>query len=225
MPSTYPADSDVTSLLTSMGAQLPSGFSVTGYAAQAVAEWERRTGYIPFLNTSGVDATRTFDPPGPNQRVMYGTRLMGGGMILDLKAGLYSLTSVTVGVTLDNPTGVLFTLGRDFWLEPVNADVESKPFEFIRFRVQQFGSQHSIQVIGRFGYGATIPQDAWEAIRRLGASLALKDVAEGLKTGLRKASELDVSEEYDPAMVDQLGDAARCYAERILRSYTRTTWL
>src|SRR5580704_1881625 len=101
MPRTaYPTDSDVAALAASV--PLPSGYTFTGMGAAASAEWERRTGYRPFLG-SGVDSTRLFDPPGPNRRTLSGYSLLGGGRILDLESGIYGLTSLSIGVGQDAP--------------------------------------------------------------------------------------------------------------------------
>src|SRR5579872_4286099 len=118
MPKTaYPTDSDVAALAATVA--LPGGYSFAGMAAAAVAEWERRTGYLPFLG-SGSAQSRSFDPPGPNRRTLSGFSLLGGGRLLDLESGLYGLTSVSIGVGPDSP-GTELVNGTDFWPEPLNA--------------------------------------------------------------------------------------------------------
>ena len=213
----YPTDSDVAALAASV--PLPSGYTFTGMAAAAVDEWERRTGYRPFLG-SGSAETRSFDPPGPNRRTLSGYSLLGGGRILDLECGLYGLTSVSIGVGPDAP-GTELMLGTDFWLEPLNADVISVPWQRVRFRAPIFGLESSVAVVGLFGYGAAIPEDAWQAIARLGCALGLQALAEGLRLGAVKWAEENVSESYDAVLIGALGETMRAWAERVLAAYRR----
>ena len=218
MPRTaYPTDSDVAALAASV--PLPSGYTFTGMAAAAVAEWERRTGYRPFLG-SGVNSTRAYDPPGPNRRTLSGYSLLGGGRILDLESGIYGLTSLSIGVGQDAP-GTALVLGTDFWLEPLNADVIGVPWQRVRFRAPIFGLESSVSVVGLFGYGSVIPEDAWQAIARLGCALGLSQLAEGLKVGAVKWAEENVSEAYDPLLIGSLGETMRTWAERVLAGYRR----
>jgi len=198
---------------------LPNGYAFTGMGAAAAAEWERRTGYRPFLG-SGTSQTRAYDPPGPNRRTLSGYSLLGGGRILDLEAGLYGLTSLSIGVGQDAP-GTLLTLGVDFWLEPLNADVIGVPWQRVRFRAPIFGLESSVAVVGLFGYGSVIPEDAWQAIARLGCALGLESLTEGLKLGAVKWAEENVSETYDPLLIQALGETMRAWADRVLAAYRR----
>jgi len=218
MPRTaYPTDSDVAALAASV--PLPSGFAFTGMAAAAAAEWERRTGYRPFLG-SGSGSTRVYDPPGPNRRTLSGYSLLGGGRILDLESGLYGLTSLSIGVGPSAP-GTALTLGTDFWLEPLNADQIGVPWQRVRFRAPIFGLESSVAVTGLFGYGSSVPEDAWQAIARLGCALGLEALVEGLRLGAVKWAEENVSEAYDPTLISGLGDSMRSWAERVLAGYVR----
>lgn len=213
----YPTDSDVAALAASV--PLPSGFTFTGMAAAAVAEWERATGYRPFLG-SGMPETRTYDPPGPNRRTLAGFSLLGGGRLLDLESGIYGLTSVSIGVGPSAP-GTVLTLGTDFWLDPLNADTIGVPWQRIRFRAPTFGLEGSVAVVGLFGYGALVPEDAWQAIARLGCALGLESVAEGLKSGAIRWQEESVSEAKDAHLVSTLGVTLRNSAERTVAAYRR----
>lgn len=215
--STYPADSDVAALAATL--TLPAGYSFTGMAAAAVDEWERRTGYHPFLG-SGASSSRTYDPPGANRRRLGGFGTLGGARVLDLEGGLYALTSVAIAVTVDDP-GLTLTQGTDFWPEPLNAPAIASPWQRLRFRNAVFGPEASVVVTGLFGYGATIPEDAWQAIARLGCALGLAALAEGLKTGAVRWAEETVSEAYDPLLLAQIGAGFRDWAEQVLVGYRR----
>lgn len=215
--SAYPTDSDVAALAASV--PLPSGFAFTGMAEAAVDEWERRTGYRPFLG-SGTVETRMYDPPGPNRRTLSGYSLLGGGRLLDLGSGLYGLTSVSIGVGPDAP-GTPLTLGTDLWLEPLNADLIGVPWQRIRFRAPVFGLESSVAVAGLFGYGATIPEDAWQAIARLGCALGLQAVAEGLRASPTRWSEDAVAESLDGPLLTSLGQAFRTWSNCVIGAYRR----
>ncbi|MHB8637812.1 MAG: hypothetical protein ACYC96_15210 [Fimbriimonadaceae bacterium] len=214
---TYPTDSDVAAFAASV--PLPSGYTFTGMAAAAVAEWERRTGYLPFLG-SGVSTSRSFDPPGPNRRTLSGFSLLGGARILDLQSGLYGLTSVSIGVGPSSP-GTALVSGADFWLEPLNADAMGVPWQRLRFRAPVFGLESSVVVVGSFGYGSVVPDDAWQAIARLGCSLGLAALTEGMKLGAVRWAEENVSEAYDPVLIAAVGETMRAWAERVLAGYRR----
>lgn len=159
-------------------------------AAAAIREWEMATGWIPFLADS-VAVTRYFDPQGPNFRPQVG----GGGYVMDLGTGLISLTSITTGVSATAPGSVL-TLDTDYWLTPYNADELGYPWTGISFLVPQWGTRRSIKVIGRFGYSMTVPDDAWLAIGHKAVTLALPEIASFITGGVRKFTELGVTEEY-----------------------------
>lgn len=161
----YPTDAQIQAFLTSIGYTLPAGFTVSGYAAEASAEWERRTGFVPFL---GQTQTRMYDPAGPNKRLILGYRLRGGSFNLDLNAGLYRVDSLTIGVGVGD-AGTLLTANQDFFMLPAMAPQENSPWTSIRFLIPQFGTDLSIQLTGGYGYGAQIPDDAYKAVLRMGA--------------------------------------------------------
>src|SRR5258708_1585837 len=117
MPHTaYPLDADISALVTNSGVTLPSGFVFTGYADAAQAEFEARTGRIPFLEDAS-DVSRTFDPPGDRPHSDSYVQSFGGQRRLELHAGLLSVTSL-VG------PGRTFVQDTDFRLMPVNATVQ-----------------------------------------------------------------------------------------------------
>ena len=103
--SAYPADSDLSALLTSTGLTVPASLDLQEKCDAAVAEWETRTGWLPYLAASGADgqptvSTRLFDPAQPAGR---GDSRSGRSLFLG--AGLLSLVSLAVGVT-PGPNGV-----------------------------------------------------------------------------------------------------------------------
>ena len=210
MPNAYPVDSDITALINGSGITLPSGYSTSGYAAAAIDEWEKLTGFIPFLNTEGSSA-QTFDPPGvrPNAK-SYGS-LYGGERVMALKGGLVSVASVV-------SSGQTMVLGTDYRLRPGNAAAKGKPFTWIEFAYPIWGLPDSVVVTGVFGYcSGSIPQTAWDAIVRIGAAMVARDVLQGIY-----ASPTDIKEGDEAVQQDSfrdLGQAWEAYSARMVDFY------
>lgn len=223
MPNSYPADSDILAAITGSGAPIPSGFSASGLAAAAIDIWEKSTGYEPFLS-SGVTTMRTYDPPGPNHQKMDGFSLLGGSRMLDLGAGAVSISQVNIGVGPGAP-GTTMTLDEDYWPEPKNAPLENRPFERIRFRSPIFGPEASVQITGVFGFGLTVPDDAWLAIVQLGAATGFDLIMAGLAVSPSEWQEDKVRQAWNPAGMSAGGRLLRQSALRILNSYRRMGWL
>lgn len=171
--SAYPVAGDVWEFLIGAGLMASSGLSeaerfldLDGAAAWARDRFEERTGRLPFLGDTD-DVTLYFDPPGPDSRqgMGYGTSYLGGSRILQLDCGLISLTSLTVGYSID-ASGTQLTEHRDFDLYPLNAAAREKPWEWIEFRVRQWGPPRSIQLVGKRGYrpDGQIPDGAWQCV-------------------------------------------------------------
>lgn len=142
--------------------------------ASAVSEWEKLTGWHPFL-AAQAEVTRTFDPPGPTSTRW---RYEGGGNVLDLGAGFLSVSSVVHGTTD-------YIIGGDsaqVYLLPVDAAAKERPFTDLRFCWPVFGVPQSIQVTGVCGYGAALPEDVWTILLRMAATDLAPELAL-LKTG------------------------------------------
>lgn len=111
----------------------PSGLD--GFAALALDALEQQTGYSPFF-AADSDSERRFDPPGDGN--------------LNLKSGLVSLTSVTIGVTSTNDGSELIQNdGYAVW--PDNAFDCGKAVTRIDFFFAVGGSPRSVVVNGRWG--------------------------------------------------------------------------
>lgn len=148
----------------------------------AADEWSRVTGYKPFL-ADAADVLRKFDPPGPTIRgTRYGYRARGGERFVEFAGtGLVSITSMTTGVDSVS-TGTVRTLGTDFYLYPSEAAAEGIPWTHAEFVLPVWGSQQSVQVLGKWGFSATLPDDAWQAILFM-AAVRLAPQLSSLLTG------------------------------------------
>jgi len=176
------------------------------FAAAAVRQWEEETGWIPFLAETtpaldgGVDETRYFDPPGPNTRGQF----IGGGTDLRLDCGLVVLEDVDIGWSPSTPGTPQFA-GTDFRLWPYNADPLDRPWTELRFKVRQWGQPQSIRLVGRFGYSATVPDNAWLAILHYAVILALPEIASNITGGVLEFQEAGVTERYGAGFLSGSG--------------------
>jgi hypothetical protein len=149
MPAAYPTATDLQTLLVTTGildspATAPlDTLDRAGAIAAAVAEWERQTGYQPFL-AAGVDSSRYYDGP-ESERL-----LLDGGLAANP-------TYVKVG-------GSTYTLNSEYWVKPDNALVKGQPIGWIEFAGVLGPTRRLIEIAGRWGYATTVPDDAWQAI-------------------------------------------------------------
>lgn len=144
---------------------------LSGISAAAVSEWESNTGWRPFLKDS-ANVTRTYDDPE--------------GMLLDLTAGVLTITSVTVG-------GTVMTANTDYYAQPVDAVLNGRPYEWLEFATTlASGIPNNIKIVGRFGFSASVPQDVWFAVLMKAAIMA----THGLATSATAASGPLTSEQY-----------------------------
>ncbi len=181
----YPTGADVQRELTANGLIVanPTGaaqfIDIFGAALKGREMVEEVTGRR-FLATS---QTRTY--PFPKS-----------GRVLQLGADLVGSPTVTI-----NGTGK--TLNTDYVLIPLNADQDGKPFDRIEFAYQYLWTQtypmsnpRPISVMGSFGFGLTIVEDAWRAMLDAACLECVPGIQAALTGGLVKWTEADVTEDY-----------------------------
>lgn len=156
--SQYPTATDIEVLMKSVGAW-PTNSTAQAFASEqasicavgAAAEWERRTGWHPFLKGDD-DEVRTFEQTTPRG-------------VLDLGAGLLELTSITVGTET-------YTEGEQFRLLGLNNSLNQYPFTTVHFKcpINAFYTRpiwdRQITITGKWGFASVIPADAWMAMLR-----------------------------------------------------------
>ncbi len=162
----YPASADLTALLTQAGITL-DGATVDAAIAAGIAAFERD---VDRVMLAGEAETRVFDPPDNGVRLD-----LEGDVLPDDEDG------ITVAYQPLNSDPTTWTEGVDYWLKEYNAVERGRPFVAIETRRRwytplPFALRRSIQVTGLWGYGVTIPDDAWQAILYAGL-LWLIDVA------------------------------------------------
>lgn len=130
--------------------------AATAAINSAVSEFERRTGWDPFLATSSTTEVRTFDAPYHDG-------------YLDLEGGLLTLTSVTV-------SGTAQVLDTNVFLRPSNAVRRGMPYTQLQFPYlghTLYGLPNRIAVTGKWGRVTTLPADVWFAVLRYAQVLTL----------------------------------------------------
>jgi hypothetical protein len=208
----YPTGTDVAALLTASGFTAPDGSDLDPYAIAAARQWERETGWLPFIATDSVE---TCDPPGPAQ-TFYG--IGGGGTVLRLRKGLLSINSVTA------MSGTPFTLGTNLAL------VESAagwPTEAIRFRFPIYGLPGSVTIDGVWGFCQDDPDDpdlavASRAIVRMAAGQWVVDsVQSKFGTAVVSVTDDDQTVKFDVSLLMKAGEAWANQASLYVSQYKR----
>jgi hypothetical protein len=153
----YPSGDDLAAFLSEFGVEVTNTAALDTLAAAGVATFEAAVGRVML---AGEERTDTFDPPTDG--------------LLDLSADLAAPpTSITYQPYTSTPQS--FVIAQDYSLLPQNALARGKPIERIRLsrawcQPYGFGQVDSIAVTGLWGYGLTIPDDAWLAMLSAGAS-------------------------------------------------------
>jgi hypothetical protein len=156
----YPSVTDVEARLTDMGITHPADATTQALINAAIRTWENKTGYHPFLNASSTLSTKYFpicngliDFTGPGGFFTNPTVLNVGGY--------WDGDAVYTG-------GSDIVRMRDIVLKPDNALDLGRPYTYaILTGYRYWGSDDRtpyVKVTAAFGWGATLPDDVWEAI-------------------------------------------------------------
>ncbi len=206
MPAALPTVNDLYAMLYGAGvisANPPTGAQASldyaGELAAAIEDFERATGYIPFLADT-VDVTLTFSPgdidwpPHDYPHLDFGK---SGG-----PGGIVSVTSLRTGVS-QSSSGTLLTQGVDYVLRPANAALKSRPYTYLEFiKAPQFGyyglagDVDSIKIVGKRGYWSTVPDLAFQGMLAGAARRLVPALAAAVRRGASGWKEGDVSVTY-----------------------------
>lgn len=181
MKSSYPGSADLTTFFDGQGITPPAGGEDAVLAA--IAEWEDRTGYKPFLgDTSAAD--------------WYFDGCFAGSNLLDLKGGFWDVDSVAVNITYEDDDGTELVENRDYILLPMNAANMDRGWNQIKFLSSVPYGDRCVKIVGKRGYAEQIKEDAWRAILERAAAKCLADAVEG-SSMLTKEKQGPVEYEYD----------------------------
>jgi hypothetical protein len=181
----FPTGNDLGAFLTA-GGLAHSGVDLDGLVASATDEFERRTGWIPFEKESADYADR-YDPPACGSF----------GQAIELRQGLLSLTSLTVGMGMDGSGGNVLTEGTNFLLYPYDGGVDGRPWRRIEFVYGVGGLRRSIKVLGKRGFSTECPAGVFAAILHRAAGLAIIDLSAGKSGDLSQVTQGPVTFKYD----------------------------
>lgn len=138
---TWPTTTHVASAIAPL--TMPTYIVVSELLTGLVSEIERYTGYKPFA-VEATNSDRRMSTPFSGDDVWFDT-------------GYVSVEDVYLDATTDT-NGTEQTLGTDFVL------VGDGPYEGIKLFSKRRFAPHSIRVVGKRGFSATIPTDLWEAV-------------------------------------------------------------
>ncbi len=200
----YPTAVDLSSFLTGAGVAtgVVAGLDLATAVAAARIAFERASGRVMLAGASATE--RRFDPPTNRERVVW---LGDGGRNGDLA----SLTSVVYQP--EGATAETWTQNTDFELLPENAlhasDDPVQPATMLRCTrlwssPLPLSLRRSLKITGRWGYGLTIPEDAWAAMRYRAASLVLPQVRQASTGGLTRIQMGSSVQEYGRGGWDSL---------------------
>lgn len=164
--SAWATGAEVAAMMVSSGlaSAAPSADSIAPYILAAIEEWERKTGWRPFLE--GASADWRYDPPAI-------------GRTLDLQAGFTEISAVRTGLNPTDSTGTLLTAESDYELRPVDARAIDRPYYEIKFIASPGSGSKSIKVTGKKGFDNLIADEVWLAVARRSAFLAIGDLTSG----------------------------------------------
>lgn len=192
----YPTGNDVAALLSDAGLTY-SGLDANSAALAGRERVESETGRV-FLAVAG---TRVFDPP------------TGWNGVLDLGADLLSLTSISYD-------GTAFAAGTDYRL------VGSAPHSLIRFARRwsaplPFSLMDSVSIVGVWGYGTSLPEEVWQAMRAAAVLSLLPAIERGLTGGLIEWADEDTREKYGDDPLGTLAAGWQSSVDGVLSRYRR----
>lgn len=230
--SAFPTASDLSTYVSGLNlfdsselAAVLARLNLTDKAAAAAQAFQEQAGWFPFI-TDGSDVSRRFDPPGPNSGHGGIWDVRGGKWVLNLRAGLSGTPAPVIvmgySASSTNPqAGTTLVAEDDYWLLPEEAPLMSKPYTHVEFAVSMWGAPRSIRVTGRFGYGANVPEDAWQAVLQYGASMAWPDLAVNLSLGLLSYTEAGVTETSGPKALADYNEQWQANFQRAVNRYQR----
>ncbi len=190
--SQYPTGDDLQAFL------LSAGFSATFLSALNL-DYQRfaDVGRDDFESKVGrrmlaTSETRTFPPP------------LSPRGILDLADDLASASTVTYNA-------VTLTTGTQYLLLPQNAAGRGRPYAQMQFLLRwitplSFAMLSGVAITGLWGYGATIPEDAWQGMLESAALRLWPLLAQARTRGMQMWREADMAESYGPTPLQHLRD-------------------
>jgi hypothetical protein len=206
--SSYPVVADLTSYATAAGLTLDS--TQAGNAVLAgIQEFQTATGRH-FLAGKSITGTSL----GATTRTLR-AETDPAGLVL-FRGDLSAAPSAVVYTSSLGATPETWTVNEDYALGPYGALDEGRPYEWIELNGPYAGGMGStVAITGLWGYGATIPDDAWQAMLVAGLLYAIEANILSLTGVSMSWSREGVSESYGAS-----GAQSRIAGWRALRDRT-----
>jgi len=148
----------ITSLLTvggTVSGTVTAGVFTGTFTSDLGAGTFTGTGSCTITGTGSATLTFTITGTGNSAHTITGTT--DGN-----PTGTCTGTASVAGSTISN--GTLLHQNVEYFLRPQNAASYDRPWTYLDFTYYQYGNPGSISVTGVFGFGSTVPDDAWYAI-------------------------------------------------------------
>ncbi len=187
--------------------------SLSGFIENAIACFEKRTGWRPFLASNSLEK-RCFKVPKVSSFGHFSSL-----SLLELDGGLVVCQSI--GWRRRFTPDVSFLKATDFILMPLDAPKRGRPYEWIEFSKQSIAGADFIEIEGRWGYGDGFPDDVWHCILKLAAISVLMMHSHSFRGGLRSWSEEGVKEEYDDDPFGSLVNQWKYEVDQTMGHYLR----
>jgi hypothetical protein len=170
---------------------------------------------LTIENEPAPDEVRRFDPATVHRQGGWGGAFLDFGPYGDLNA----ITSVVYAPA--NAPPETLAEGTDYWPLPANAPATGFPWTGMEFRRRfwaplLYHQHHALEITGSWGFGTTLPADAWRAMLIRSATLALTSISTsailsiaGGGLPLTGWKEADVSEDYAIVPFSTVMTAAR----------------
>lgn len=213
--SAYPTAKNLSEFLSGAGLTLTNAQELFLPAAATAArlEFERRTDRV-FL--AGASAQRRTDPP---------TAHVDGETILFLPWDAATITAVSYQPT--NATAETWTEGEDYDLLPYHASTVGLPIDRLRIYGKRWLGpltsqvRRSIYLTGTWGYGATIPEDAWLGMLNAGALQLWQQITQYTTGGRLSYKDDEVAEDFGILPWQSAAAAWRSQLDGIVNRYRR----
>jgi hypothetical protein len=186
----WPTTGEVTTELGAYGVTLPTGLVIANKLNSAISRFEKITGYSPFLadeDDQDVLVDPSFSPS------------------IILPCGFVNITSVA-------DDALTLTANEDWWPGPTGAPTRNAPYTFITLATSTYarimslanspGHPAQLTVVGKRGYAATLPQDAFEAVMMMTVASIMR-VSDGSTGSISELKQQNLSIKYGKSSTDQ----------------------
>ena len=210
----YPNMEDLHEFLQIAGIHVDPKHDLSRFIEEAIALWEKSTGWKPFLAIDEYQ-TRVFKAPvgGRSGDFCYVP-------LVELSGGVVDVRSVHLKSPSSGARHILIE-GTDFLFMPEDAPRMGRSYEWIEFIRPSIRQGDLVEVDGLWGYCSELPEDVRSCILKLAASEVVSLCECSLGGGLKSWSEEGVREEYDRESYEAVVHRWKSESRRLVACYRR----